>query len=78
VVPDDALNDGPDGPYVYLVAHGRAIARPVRVLYDDSKNMAVAGELHPGDEVIVEGQLRVVPDEPVQVMPPSARPHDAG
>lgn len=77
VVPDDALNDGPDGPYVYIVVDGRAIARPVRVRYDDSKNMAIAGELQPGDDVIVEGQLRVVPGALVQVMPPSAG-HDAG
>jgi multidrug efflux system membrane fusion protein len=69
VVPDDALNDGPDGPYVYVVINGRAVMRPVRILFDDSRNMAVAGELQPGDEVIVEGQLRVVPGGPVQVMP---------
>lgn len=69
VVPDDALNDGPDGPYVYVVAHDRAIARPVRVLFDDSRNMAVEGDLQPGDDVIVEGQLRVVPGGQVQVMP---------
>jgi multidrug efflux system membrane fusion protein len=77
VVPDDALNDGPDGPYVYVVAHSRAITRPVRILFDDSKNMAVAGELQPADEVIVEGQLRVVPGGLVRVMPPNGRPHDA-
>ena len=78
VVPDDAVNDGPDGSYVYVVAHGRATPRPVRVLFDDSRNMAVAGGLQPGDEVIVEGQLRVVPGGPVQVMAPSGGPHDAG
>lgn len=68
VVPDDALNNGPGGPYVYIVTHGRAAPRPVRVLFDDSRNMAVAGELQPGEEVIVEGQLRVAPGGPVQVM----------
>jgi membrane fusion protein, multidrug efflux system len=78
VVPDDSLNDGPDGPYVYVVAHGRALARPVRILFDDSSNMAVEGGLQPGDEVIVEGQLRVVPGGLVQVMPSNARPHRAG
>ena len=69
VVPDDALNDGPDGPYVYVVAHDRAIARRVRILFDDSSSTAVEGALRPGDEVIIEGQLRVVPGGPVQVMP---------
>lgn len=68
VVPDDALNDGPEGPYVYVVAHNRAVARPVKVLFDDSRNMAVAGGLQPGDDVIVEGQLRVVPGGTVQII----------
>ena len=69
VVPDDALNDGPDGPYVYVVAHDRAFARRVRIMFDDSSSTAVAGALRAGDEVITEGQLRVVPGGPVQVMP---------
>ena len=77
VVPDDALNDGPDGPYVYIVVGDRAVLRPVKVLFDDSRHTAVAGELQPGDEVIVEGQLRVVPGGPVRVMPPSGRPRAA-
>lgn len=77
VVPDDALNDGPDGPYVYVVAHDRAIVRPVRVLFDDSRNMAVAGDLRPGDDVIVEGQLRVVPGGLVRIMPPNDTAHAA-
>jgi multidrug efflux system membrane fusion protein len=78
VVPDDALNDGPDGPYVYVVAHDRAFARPVKVLFDDSKDMAVQGELQQGDAVIVEGQLRAVPGGPVQIMPANGTPHAAG
>jgi multidrug efflux system membrane fusion protein len=77
VVPDDALNDGPDGPYVYMVANGRAVTRPVKVLFDDSRYMAVTGDLQAGDEVIVEGQLRVLPGGPVQVMPRSGGPQDA-
>lgn len=78
VVPDDALNDGPDGPYVYVVMHDRAVARPVKVLFDDSKNMAVAGDLQQGDDVIVEGQLRVVPGGSVRIMPSSGAPPVAG
>jgi multidrug efflux pump subunit AcrA (membrane-fusion protein) len=54
---------------VYVVINGQAVMRPVRILFDDSRDTAVAGELQPGDEVIVEGQLRVVPGGPVQIMP---------
>ncbi|HEV2268060.1 MAG TPA: efflux RND transporter periplasmic adaptor subunit [Steroidobacteraceae bacterium] len=78
VVPDDAVNDGPDGPYVYVVARSRAVVCPVRILFDDSRNAAVAGRLQPGDEVIVEGQLRVVPGGSVHVMPPQGAPLESG
>jgi multidrug efflux system membrane fusion protein len=70
VVPHDAVNFGPNGPYVYVVVDGRAIMRPVTVRFDDSEHAAVAGDLKPGDAVIVEGQLRVVPGYQVTVLPP--------
>lgn len=70
VVPHDALNYGPNGPYVFVVVDGRAIMRPVSVRFDEGSNVAIAGDLKPGDAVIVEGQLRVVPGERVKVFPP--------
>ena len=71
VVPHDAVNFGPNGPYVYVVVDGRAAERPVTVRFDDAKNAAVAGDLKPGDTVIVEGQLRVAPGERVKVFSPA-------
>ena len=70
VVPRDALNYGPNGPYVFVVADGRAIVRPVAIRFDDGKNVAITGDLKPDDAVIVEGQLSVVPGERVKVFPP--------
>lgn len=70
VVPREALNYGPNGPYVFVVVDGRAIMRPVSVRFADGKNVAIAGDLKPGDAVVVEGQLRVVPGERVKVFPP--------
>jgi multidrug efflux system membrane fusion protein len=67
VVPRDAVNDGPNGSFVYIVKNNKAVQRPVSVLFDDTKDAAVSGDLAPGDEVIVEGQLRVIPDAPVKV-----------
>ena len=40
---------------------------PVQVLFDDTKNVALSGAIAPGDAVIIEGQLRVVPDAAVKV-----------
>jgi membrane fusion protein, multidrug efflux system len=71
VVPHDAVNDGPNGTYVYVVVDGRAMPRSVKILFDDSKNVAVQGDLKKGDQVIVEGQLRVIPNGPVQVFAPA-------
>ena len=67
VVPHDAINEGPDGPYVYQVQDGRAVQRDIKVLFDDSRNVAVSGDLRPGEQVIVEGQLRVTPRARVHI-----------
>lgn len=71
VVPHDALNDGPAGTYVYVVVGHHAVQRSVSVLFDNSRQVAIAGDVKPGDAVIVEGQLRVVPAGAVKVFAPA-------
>ena len=68
VVPHDSVNEGPTGTYVYVVENGRALQRPVKVLFDDATSVAVAGDVKPGDKLIVEGQLRVDPGSAVNVV----------
>jgi len=68
VVPHDAVNEGPAGAFVYVVENARARQQPVKVLFDDAKNVAIEGGVKPGDKVIVEGQLRVNPDGAVNVV----------
>jgi multidrug efflux system membrane fusion protein len=71
VVPREAVNSGPDGPFAYVVtADDRALQRSVRVLFDDGKDDAIDGDVKPGDRVIVDGQLRVVPGGAVYVEQP--------
>ncbi len=77
VVPRDAVNDGPTGPYVYVVQDNKADRKPVTVLFDDGTHAAISGILQPGDQVITEGQLRVDPGSKVHVLPP-ASPEDSG
>jgi multidrug efflux system membrane fusion protein len=67
VVPHDAVNVGPDGRYVYGVVDGKAVLVPVNVLHDDNTHAAVEGKLTPGELVITDGQLRVVPGKPVDI-----------
>ena len=69
VVPRDAVNNGPNGTYVFAVKGGHALEVPVQVLSDDGANAAVSGALAPDETVVVEGQLRVVPGADVHVIP---------
>jgi len=69
VVPRDAVNIGPESRYVFVVdADNRAEMRPAKVLYDDGVNATIEGRIKPGDRVITEGQLRVIPNRPVEVV----------
>jgi multidrug efflux system membrane fusion protein len=74
VVPRNGVNDSPNGPYVYVVKAGRAELKPVKVLFDDGTDVAVAGDLRPGDVVVTEGQLRVNAGDRVNVLGPSRPP----
>lgn len=69
VVPQNAINIGPESRYVYKVAKNDAAELvPVTVLFENGNTAAVSGKLRPGDRVVTDGQLRVIPGKPVNVM----------
>jgi multidrug efflux system membrane fusion protein len=69
VVPREAVNTGPDGQYVYAVTpEGVAEQRVVKVLFDDTVNDAITGDIRDGERVIIDGQLRVTPGAKVHVL----------
>jgi membrane fusion protein, multidrug efflux system len=69
VVPRDAVNTGPENRYVFVVGpNDVASMHSVRMIYDDGVDDVIAGDVKAGDRVIIEGQLRVIPGSPVQVM----------
>ena len=70
IVPRNAINDGPNGPYIYVVSDGKAVEHGVKILFDDTKNVAIESDVKSGDMVISEGQLRVEPGGAVRVLPP--------
>ena len=79
VVPREAVNSGPGGLYAYAVsAESRAEQRIVKVLFDDGTSAAIEGDVRPGDQVIVDGQLRVVPGVAVFVDAPQRKQAGAG
>jgi membrane fusion protein, multidrug efflux system len=68
VVPRDAVNVGPDISYVYVVNdQSEVVQQTVTVLNDDGTNDAIKGDVKPGDKVITDGQLRVVPGAKVSI-----------
>src|SRR6185437_15496682 len=68
IIPHDAITAGPDGQYVYAIADGRARQVPIKVLFDDSKNVAVTADLEPGEQVVTDGQMQVVPGGAVDIV----------
>lgn len=69
-VPNNAVQTGPDGRYVWIVRGDRtAELRPVTALRTQ-KDITVLGDgIQEGETVIVSGQLRVAPNAPVRVTP---------
>jgi multidrug efflux system membrane fusion protein len=68
VVPRNAINLGTDKSYVYVVsAQAKAEAQTVSVLYDDGTDVAVQGNIKPGDRVVTEGGLRIVEGSSVAI-----------
>jgi multidrug efflux system membrane fusion protein len=69
VVPREAVNQGPTGPYVYVVEPEESVAQmqPVKISFDDGVNAAIQGNVHDNDQVIVDGQLRVIPGGKVTI-----------
>jgi membrane fusion protein (multidrug efflux system) len=72
-VPQLAVQKGSNGHAVYVIKQdGTAEVRPVVVGdYVGTDRIVVASGLHAGDRVVVEGALKVVPGQPVQIVEPS-------
>ena len=69
VLPREAVNIGPEGRYVYVVTKdGNAELRPVSILFDNGATIAVSGKIRPGEKVVTDGQLRIVPGNPVSIV----------
>jgi multidrug efflux system membrane fusion protein len=75
LVPSSAVQNGPEGQYVYVVGPDLvAELRKVTVLRTDGERTIVATGLQKGERVVTRGQLRLGPKTRVQIGKPEAEP----
>jgi multidrug efflux system membrane fusion protein len=77
VIPTRAVLDGVSGPYVYVVADGKAEARqitPGPIVEDET---VVDKGLAPGEMVVTDGQIRLAPGVRAEIQT-TAAPDDKG
>jgi multidrug efflux system membrane fusion protein len=68
VVPSQAIQPGQKGPYVFVVtADSKVEARPVRPGRRLERETIVANGLKPGERVVTDGHLRLVPGAKVDI-----------
>jgi membrane fusion protein (multidrug efflux system) len=66
-IPQPALMQGPQGPFVYIVTpEGQAQVRPVKLGRAMGDQWVVTDGLAPGDRVVTEGVIKVRPGQPVR------------
>lgn len=75
LIPQRAVLEGPQGKFVYVVnAESKATSRPVEVGEWAGTDWIITGGLKPGEQVIIDGVMKIGPGAPVKVVDPSAAP----
>jgi membrane fusion protein (multidrug efflux system) len=70
VIPQQAISQGPQGPFVFVVNSGSAAeVRPVRLDREVGTGWVISEGLNEGDKVIADGIMRVRPGAPVKASP---------
>lgn len=68
VVPNQAVQTGQEGPFVYVVKQDRSVeVRPVVTGSRVDQDLVIKKGVEPGETVVTEGQLRIAPGSRVQV-----------
>ena len=72
-VPATAVNQGPNGPFVFVVTDDKARMQPVKVVTTQDFTAVIQDGVKPGDVIVTDGQLSLRPGSKVR-----ARPADGG
>jgi len=79
VVPNQAVQSGQDGSFVYVVGDNRRVqAKPVVTGPRVDQDLVIDKGLEEGETVVTEGQLRLAPGSMVTTRDPNAPPGDGG
>jgi multidrug efflux system membrane fusion protein len=79
VVPSSAVATGQQGDYAYVVtAENKAQLRPVEVAQAGEAETVIGKGIAAGELVVTEGQLRLRPDAPVEILQAGADPRPPG
>lgn len=65
VLPQSAIVQGARGTVVYVVEGGKAVLRPVKVVYSEGLDAAVTG-IKPGEQIVLDGKQNLRPGSAVQ------------
>ena len=72
-VPSEAVQDGPDGYFIYVVEPGDTVRRQsIQVAAIQDGIAAVTEGLSPGERVVVSGQYRLTNGARIDAVPPRA------
>ena len=67
-IPDQAVQRGPDGRFVYVVgSDNRAVTRPVTLAHEDADVAIIAKGLSEGEKVVTFGQFGLQPGARVAI-----------
>ena len=73
VAPTTAVQNGPNGQYVFIVAPDQTVAlRDVKIARAEGDETVIASGLAPGDTVVTAGQLRLAPGTRVTIGTPGS------
>ena len=71
-IPSGAVNQGPKGPFAYVVGPGgKAIVRPLKVGVTQGSVAVITSGVQPGESVVVDGQMTLKAGARVKVRPPA-------
>ena len=75
VVPTQAVQEGPEGNFVYVVkADGSAEPRKIELSFTRDGSAVIARGLEGGETVVTDGQLRLTPGAKVRAREPGKTP----